>query len=124
MILKGTQLRLYDNSGAKKVKAILVPHNVGKPGSILVVTIKFAIAKKFRSKKKNLKKGEIHKVLLVSTSKGVKRLTGTYLNGPANACIMLRKENISLPYANRIKRPLFREIRKSTKIAALAPNLF
>jgi large subunit ribosomal protein L14 len=124
MILKGTHLRLYDNSGAKDVKTILVPNNVAKPGAILVVTIKFAVAKKFRSKKKNLKKGEIHKVLLVSTTKEITRLTGTYLTGPANACIMLRKENLSLPYANRIKRPLFREIRNSTKIASLAPNLF
>jgi len=58
MIVKETKLPVIDNSGAKQVLCITVltnetgPKHVGYANSILITTIKRAVAKKFRSKKK------------------------------------------------------------------------
>jgi len=80
LIFQETKLKTIDNSGAKEVQCIKVlnKENIGYPGDVLVVTIKYAIPKKFRSKRKNLKHGEIHKVLLAYTKKGIYRKTGLF----------------------------------------------
>jgi large subunit ribosomal protein L14 len=126
MVFKETLLGVADNSGAKLALCIKVLGKpIGYPGAILIVTLKHAVAKKFRSKKKNLKRGEIHKVLLGSVCKSLYRKSGYYLAGPCNYVIILRKDNIFLPFGNRIKRPLFNDIRRtSVRIATIAPNLF
>jgi len=126
MIFKETSIGFGDNSGAKRALCIKVLSKpIGYPGAILIVTLKHAVPKKFRSKKKNLKKGEIHRVLLASVSKSLYRKSGYYLAGPCNYAIMLRKDNISLPFGNRIKRPLFLDVRhSSSRIGIIAPNLY
>jgi large subunit ribosomal protein L14 len=127
LIFQETKLKTIDNSGAKKVQCIKVLNkkNIGYPGDILVTTIKYAVSKKFRSKRKSLRNGEIHKVLLAYTKKGVYRKTGLFLCAPDNKVIILRKENPTLPFANRIKVPIFYECRKaSAKIFLIAPDIF
>jgi len=54
MIFKESIISIIDNSGCKRVQCIKVlgQDATGYPGSILVVTIKKAIPKKFRKKKK------------------------------------------------------------------------
>jgi ribosomal protein L14 len=52
------------------------------------------------------------------------RRTGSYLSGPFNAGVLLRKEDIQLTYANRLKRPVYRECRNHSKILAIAPNIY
>lgn len=75
-------------------------------------------------KKKTIKKGEIHRVLLLSCRKGFQRKTGQSVGGFANAVIMLRRDNISLPFANRVRTPIFREVRRSfSKIISMCPNI-
>jgi len=58
---------MIDNSGAKVAQSICVlgQKKIGYPGSIIVTTLKKAIPKKFKKKKKLLRRGEIHKILLV-----------------------------------------------------------
>lgn len=126
MIQKETGIPCIDNSGAKRVKCIKVLRNLyGYPGDILVVTIKRVVTRRFRSKKKMLKKGEIHKVLLAFSKFGVRRKVGSFVKAAANAIIMLRKENFTLPYANRLKFGIFFEARNlSTKIVILSPNVY
>jgi large subunit ribosomal protein L14 len=126
MIQKETGLSCIDNSGAKRVKCIKVLRNkYGYPGNILVVSIKRVVTRRFRSKKKMLKKGEIHKVLFAFSRYGVKRKVGNFLKAAANAIIMLRKENFTLPYANRLKFGIFFEARSlSTKVVILSPNVY
>jgi large subunit ribosomal protein L14 len=126
MVFKETKLCVADNSGARSILCIKVLNKpVGYPGAFLIVTLKRTVPKKFRSKKKNLKKGEIHKVLLASVSKTLYRKTGYYLGGPCNYAIILRKDNMFLPFGNRITRPLFKDVRQaSIRIATIAPNLY
>jgi large subunit ribosomal protein L14 len=126
LIFKESLLHIADNSGAKRVLCIKVLNKpIGYPGVILISAIKYAIPKKFRNKKKVIKKGEIHKVLLASTKRFIFRKTGYFLKGPLNLGIILRKDNLSLPFGNRIKHPLFLNIRKvSSRIASIAPNIY
>jgi ribosomal protein L14 len=126
MIFKESCFGFADNSGARKALCIKVVRKpIGYPGALLIVTLKKAVPKKFRSKKKHLKKGEIHRVLLGSVSKSLYRKSGYYSAGPCNYAIMLRKDNIYLPFGNRIKKPLFLDVRNSSlRIATIAPNLF
>jgi large subunit ribosomal protein L14 len=131
MIFKETRLSVIDNSGAKQVLCIKVLTNetgskhVGYANSILITTIKHAVAKKFRSKKKNLCHGEIYKVLLAVTMYKKQRKTGQYLTGPRNGCILLRTENPYLPFGNRIKKSISYENRKySSRIVIMAPDVY
>lgn len=127
MIIKESKVAVIDNSGAKRAKCIgiLGQLKIGFPGSILITTIKKAIPKRFKKKKKVIKRGEIHKLLLCSTRKGLRRLTGHFLRAFRNSAVVLRKENFSLPFANRIKRLVFLEVRtRSTKISMMSHNAF
>jgi len=130
MIFKESILRVLDNSGAKRVLCIRVlrgnpAHGVGFPGARCVTTIKYAVPKKFRTKKKNLRKGEIHKVLLISSRRTRMRKVGHRVGGIGNYVIMLRRENPILPFANRLRGPIFRGVRTDvySKITMMAANL-
>jgi len=79
---------------------------------LLVVTIKYAVIKKLKKKKKMLKKGEIYKALLLNCRKAFMRLIGHRLGGTSNGIIILRKDNITMPYGNRLRAPIFREVRE------------
>lgn len=127
MIFKESKVTVIDNSGAKRAQCICVlgQAKIATPGNVLVTTIKRAIPKKFKKKKKVIKRGEIHKVLLCFTRKLIARLTGHFITGPFNAVIVLRKENISLPFANRVKMPVYFDVRKvSSKLLTMAPNFY
>jgi len=127
MIFKESYVAIIDNSGAKQVQCINVlgQGKIAYPGFTLVTTIKEAIPKKFKKKKKIIKRGEIHKILLCASKKGVARATGTYLTAPSNTGVVLRKENITLPFANRLKRIVFLEVRTaSSKVMSMAPNIY
>jgi len=81
--------------------------------------------KSFVTKKKIIKKGEIHKVLVGSVKKVIYRKSGYFIKGPFNLGIILRKDNSSLPFGNRIKLALFSDVRKaSSRIALIAPNIY
>jgi len=124
MIFQESLLSVLDNSGAKRVLCIKVlGYKKKHSGSLLVTTVKRAIHKHVR-KKKTIKKGEIHRVLLVSCRKGFVRKTGQSVGGFANMVIMLRRDNISLPFGNRVRGPIFREVRRSfSKIITMCPNM-
>lgn len=124
MIFQESCLPVIDNSGAKRILCIKVLGNTrGIPGSLLITTIKRAVHKKVK-KKKIIKKGEIHRALLVSCRKGLARKTGHHIRGHINGALILRRDNISLPFGNRIRCPIFRDIRSSfSKIIVMCPNL-
>jgi len=128
MIFKESRLSILDNSGVKEALCIRVLTNnpsFGIPGMQLTVTIKKAIPKKFRKKRKVIKKGEIHRLLLVSSRKGVMRLSGHQVIGIANHGVMLRKDNPTLPFGNRLRGVIFREVRDSFgKLLLMAANIY
>jgi large subunit ribosomal protein L14 len=76
MIQMQTTLSAADNSGAKKLQCIKVlggsRRRYASLGDIIIVTVKEAIP---RAK---VKKGEIHRAVVVRTAKEVRRTDGTY----------------------------------------------
>jgi len=131
MIYKESILHVIDNSGAKKVLCIRVLngnplHGVGYTGCRCVVTVKRAVPKKFKKKRKVIKKGEIHRVLLLSSRKSLMRKTGHRIGGFGNFAVVLRRDYPTLPFANRLRGPIFREVRTDiySKIAMMCTNLF
>lgn len=127
MILKESFVGIIDNSGAKRAQCICVlgHSKVAKAGDLIVTSIKKAIPKKFKKKKKVIKRGEVHKLVLCVTRFGDNRLTGHFIRGPFNAAIVLRKENLTMPFSNRVKSPVLLRVRNaSTKVTTMAPNVY
>jgi large subunit ribosomal protein L14 len=122
MIQMETVLRAGDNSGAKAVKCIKVlggsKRVSASVGDIIVVSIKEAIANS------KVKKGSVHKAVVVRTAAYVNRSDGSTIRFDENACVLL-KEKDNEPIGTRIFGPVCREIRSKgfVKIASLAPEV-
>jgi large subunit ribosomal protein L14 len=121
MIREQSRLEVADNSGARKVECIRVlggsRKKTARVGDIIVVTVKEAIPDR------RVKKGEVHKAVVVRTKKGVRRDDGTEIRFDTNAAVLL---NASLePLGTRIFGPVVRELRAKNfmKIVSLAPEV-
>lgn len=121
MIQMRTKLGVADNSGAKQVQCIKVlggsKRMVAGVGDVIVVSIKNAIP---RGK---VKKGDIHKAVIVRTKKEIRRADGSSIRFDANAVVLINKDGE--PIGTRIFGPVTRELRakKYMKIISLAPEV-
>jgi large subunit ribosomal protein L14 len=121
MIQEETRLISADNSGAQKVQCIRVLGGSKKKyasiGDLIVVTVKSAIPGG------NVKKGTVHKAVVVRTKKEIRRADGTYIRFDENAAVILDEQNE--PRGTRIFGPVARELRekKFMKIVSLAPEV-
>ena len=121
MIQEETRLTSADNSGAQKVQCIRVLGGSKKKyasiGDLIVVTVKSAIPGG------NVKKGTVHKAVVVRTKKEIRRADGTYIRFDENAAVILDDQNE--PRGTRIFGPVARELRekKFMKIVSLAPEV-
>jgi len=121
MIQMQTRLDVADNSGARQVQCIKVlggsHHNIASIGDVIVVSIKDALP---RGK---VKKGEVHRAVIVRTAKEVKRQDGTSIRFDRNAAVLINKANE--PIGTRIFGPVARELRakRFMKIVSLAPEV-
>jgi large subunit ribosomal protein L14 len=121
MIQMQTNLNVADNSGARKVQCIKVlggsRRMTAAIGDIIVATIKDAIP---RGK---VKKGQVHKAVIVRTSKSFCRNDGTIIRFDKNAVVLINNQNE--PVGTRIFGPVTRELRtrKFMKIVSLAPEV-
>ena len=121
MIQMQSNLDVADNSGARRVQCIKVLGGSGRKtaavGDIIVVSIKEAIPRG------RVKKGDVHRAVIVRTSKEVKRNDGTCIRFDKNAAVLLDKQEE--PIATRIFGPVTRELRskKFMKIISLAPEV-
>jgi large subunit ribosomal protein L14 len=121
MIQMQSRLDVADNSGAKSVMCIKVlggsQHYEAGVGDIIVVSIKDAIP---RGK---VKKGEVHRAVIVRTRKDVNRADGSTIRFDRNAAVLINKQGE--PIGTRIFGPVTRELRarKFTKILSLAPEV-
>ena len=121
MIQVESNLDVADNSGARKVQCIKVlggsKRKTASVGDIIVVSIKDAIP---RAK---VKKGEVHRAVIVRTSYPVRRQDGTAIRFDNNAAVLINKQNE--PIGTRIFGPVVRELRarKYMKIISLAPEV-
>jgi large subunit ribosomal protein L14 len=121
MIQMRSNLEVADNSGARRVQCIKVlggsKRKTASIGDIIVVSVKEAIP---RGK---VKKGEVHKALIVRTSKEIRRGDGTSVRFDRNAAVLIDKEGE--PIGTRIFGPVTRELRSKgyMKIISLAPEV-
>ncbi len=121
MIQVQTELFVADNTGARKVECIKVlggsKRRYATIGDIIVVSIKEAIPKG------KVKKGDVHKAVIVRTRKEIKRLDGTSIKFDANAAVLVQPNGE--PIGTRIFGPVTRELRNKNfmKIISLAPEV-
>ncbi len=121
MIQMRTKLGVADNSGAKQVQCIKVlggsKRMIAGVGDVIVVSIKNAIP---RGK---VKKGDIHKAVIVRTKKEIRRADGSSIRFDSNAVVLINKDGE--PIGTRIFGPVTRELRgkKYMKIISLAPEV-
>ncbi|MCA8930216.1 MAG: 50S ribosomal protein L14 [Alphaproteobacteria bacterium] len=121
MIQTETNLDVADNSGAKRVQCIRVLGGTGRRtasvGDIIIVSVKDAIPRG------RVKKGNVHRAVIVRTSKEVHRPDGTSIRFDRNAAVILNNNNE--PVGTRIFGPVTRELRAKgfMKIISLAPEV-
>ena len=121
MIQVQTELMVADNTGAKRVECIKVlggsKRKYASVGDTIVVTIKEAMP---RGK---VKKGTVHKAIIVRTRKELQRPDGSTIKFDSNAAVLINAQGE--PVGTRIFGPVCRELRSKNqmKIISLAPEV-
>jgi len=121
MIQMQTNLDVADNSGARRVQCIKVlggsKRKFASVGDIIVVSVKDAIPRG------RVKKGDVHKAVIVRTSKEIRRPDGSAIRFDRNAAVLINPQGE--PIGTRIFGPVTRELRakKFMKIISLAPEV-
>lgn len=121
MIQMQTSLDVADNSGARRVQCIKVlggsKRKTAGVGDVIVVSVKEAIPRG------RVKKGDIHRAVIVRTAKEIRRQDGSAIRFDSNAAVLINKQNE--PIGTRIFGPVTRELRarRFMKIVSLAPEV-
>lgn len=121
MIQMQTRLEVADNSGARKVQCIKVlggsKRRTASVGDIIVVSVKEAIPRG------RVKKGDIHRAVVVRTAKEIHRADGSSIRFDRNAAVLLTPTGE--PIGTRIFGPVTRELRARgyMKIISLSPEV-
>ncbi len=121
MIQMQSNLAVADNSGARRVQCIKVlggsKRKYAGIGDIIVVSVKEAIPRG------RVKKGDVHRAVVVRTAKDIKRNDGTVIRFDRNAAVLINKQGE--PIGTRIFGPVTRELRarRYMKIVSLAPEV-
>ena len=121
MIQVQTELFVADNTGAKKIECIKVlggsKRRYASIGDIIVVSVKEAIP---RGK---VKKGSVHRAVIVRTKQGIFRNDGSKVKFDNNAAVLT--DDKGEPLGTRIFGPVTRELRSKgqMKIITLAPEV-
>jgi len=122
MIQVGTKLNIADNTGAKMVKCIRVLGGTRRRyaylGDRIVVSIKQA------EPSGQVKKSEVHQVVVVRQKKAFRRKDGSYIRFDDNAGIVVDKDSQE-PMGTRIFGPIPRELRDRgfAKVVSMAPEV-
>ena len=121
MIQVQTELLVADNTGAKRIECIKVlggsKRRYASIGDTIVIAVKEAIPKG------KVKKGSVHKAVVVRTKKEIFRDDGSKIQFDSNAVVLTDEKGE--PIGTRIFGPVTRELRSSgyTKIISLAPEV-
>ncbi|MDE0780943.1 MAG: 50S ribosomal protein L14 [Alphaproteobacteria bacterium] len=121
MIQMQTNLEVADNSGARRVQCIKVlggsKRMTAGVGDVIVVSVKDAIPRG------RVKKGEIHRAVIVRTKKDISRSDGSTIRFDSNAAVLITPQGE--PIGTRIFGPVTRELRsrRYMKIISLAPEV-
>ena len=121
MIQQETRLRVADNTGAKEILCFKVlggsKRKYASIGDQVVITVKKALPGGM------VKKGEIHRAVIVRTRKEVNRKDGSRIRFDENAAVLLN--SAGEPRGTRIFGPVARELRDSgyMRIVSMAPEV-
>jgi large subunit ribosomal protein L14 len=121
MIQQETVLKVADNSGAKMVKCIKVTggsrRRYSTIGDVITVSVKQALPNQA------IKKGTVHKAVIVRIKKDFRRPDGSYIRFDDNAVVLIDANNN--PKGTRVFGPVARELREKDfmKIVSLAPEV-
>ena len=121
MIQMQSNLEVADNSGAKRVQCIKVlggsKRRFAGVGDVIVVSIKEA------QPRGKVKKGDVHRAVIVRTAKDIHRPDGSTIRFDTNAAVLGNKN--AEPIGTRIFGPVVRELRAKNymKIISLAPEV-
>jgi large subunit ribosomal protein L14 len=121
MIQVESVLDVADNSGARRVKCIKVlggsKRKYARLGDIIAVAVRDAMPNG------KVKKGTLHRAVVVRTRKELRRPDGTYIRFDTNSAVLINKDNE--PIGTRIFGPVARELRarQFMKIVSLAPEV-
>ena len=121
MIQVQTELTVADNTGAKRVECIKVlggsKGRYASIGDLIVISVKDAIPNG------KVKKGTVHKAVVVRTRKAIYRNDGSSVKFDNNAVVITDEKGE--PVGTRIFGPVTRELRSKgqTKIISLAPEV-
>lgn len=121
MIQMQSNLDVADNSGARRVQCIKVlggsKRRTASVGDVVVVSVKEAIPRG------RVKKGDVHRAVIVRTAKEIRRPDGSTIKFDANSAVLINKNNE--PIGTRIFGPVVRELRakRFMKIISLAPEV-
>ena len=121
MIQQETILDVADNSGARKVMCIKVlggsRRRYASVGDEIVVSVKEAMPNS------KVKKGDLHRAVVVRTAKEISRGDGSFIRFDNNSAVLINQQKE--PIGNRIFGPVARELRGRNfmKIVSLAPEV-
>jgi large subunit ribosomal protein L14 len=121
MIQAEANLEVADNSGARRVQCIRVlggsRRRWASIGDVIVVAVKEAIPRG------RVKKGDVHRAVIVRTAKEIHRQDGSAIRFDRNAAVLINPQGE--PIGTRIFGPVTRELRakRFMKIISLAPEV-
>lgn len=125
MIQPESILVAADNSGARSLNVIRVLggsfRRYARVGDLIVVSIRDAIPGG------KVKKGEVHKAIVVRCKKEISRPDGSRIRFTENAAVLVKiAKNEKEPIGTRIFGPIARELRfrNCGKIISLAPEVW
>ena len=121
MIQQETRLKVADNTGAKEILCFKVlggsKRKYASIGDQIVITVKKAIPGGM------VKKGEVHRAVIVRTRKELNRRDGSLIRFDENAAVLLN--SAGEPRGTRIFGPVARELRENgfMRIISMAPEV-
>ncbi len=121
MIQQETRLKVADNTGAKEVLCFKVlggsRRKYASIGDQIVITVKKALPGGM------VKKGEVHRAVVVRTRKEISRRDGSRIRFDENAAVLLN--SAGEPRGTRIFGPVARELREGgfMRIVSMAPEV-
>ena len=121
MIQQETRLKVADNTGAKEILCFKVlggsKRKYASIGDQIVITVKKALPGGM------VKKGEVHRAVIVRTRKELNRKDGSLIRFDENAAVLLN--SAGEPRGTRIFGPVARELRESgfMRIVSMAPEV-
>ncbi len=124
MIQPESIVEAADNSGAKSLNVIRVMggsfRRYARVGDLIVVSVRDAVPGG------RVKKGEVHKAIVVRCRKEISRADGSSIRFDQNAAVLVKiAKNEKEPVGTRIFGPVARELRNRNcgKIVSLAPEV-